>query len=141
MTDLSHISALNNAVISRDFKDRDWAVKCVTPGIQQREGFRFTSNPLDLTGRWVFAATVDVVGVGVLDNVQLRVMYSDGSASLYSGAAPAVTLIANEWQRISLPWVMASPGKTVSLVELWVRRNSATAQTFWADNAVISTLN
>jgi hypothetical protein len=63
------------------------------------------------------------------------------SASLYSPAVPPVTLSATDWKRIFIPWLEASPGKTVSKVELWIRRNAMTAKTFWADNAVVSTLN
>ena len=59
----------------------------------------------------MFGASVDVVGTGVLDNVKLRIMYSDGSPSLYSAAAAPLTLSSNEWQRIFIPAIEASPGK------------------------------
>lgn len=140
-SDLTGISAMNGATVSREMKDGDWAVKCIADGSSADQGFRYVSGTLALDGRWVFGASVDVVGTGVLDNVKLRIMYSDGSPSLYSAAAAPLTLSSNEWQRIFIPAIEASPGKTVSRVELWIRRQSTTAQAFWADNAVVSTLN
>ena len=134
--DLSNISGLNGGVITRQTKDGSVAVKCVNSGDAANQGLRYSSGSLSEAGRRVIVGVVDVVGSGVIDATKLRVMYSDGSASLYSAAAPSVTLSSTEWRRVITPAVTSDPAKTISKVELWIRRGSAAAQTFWTDNAL-----
>jgi uncharacterized protein YraI len=139
--DLSNISGLNGGAISRETKDGSIAVKCVNSGSSPNQGLRYSSGSLSEAGRRVIVGVVDVMGSGVIDAAKLRVMYSDGSASLYSASAPSVTLSSSAWRRVITPAVASDSTKTISKVELWVRRDSATAQTFWTDNALAAVID
>jgi hypothetical protein len=48
-----------------------------------------------------------------------------------------MTLSNSAWKRIVTPVVLSNGSKTVSKVELWIRRSSATPQTFYTDNAKV----
>ncbi len=101
------------------------------------EGLKYSSNAISLPGQRFFSGVVDAYGTGAIDAMRVRIMYADGSASLYSPNSPSVTLANTAWKRVYTPIAGSDPSKTVSKVELWIRRNSATAQTFYTDNAKV----
>jgi uncharacterized protein YraI len=137
-TDLANISAQNSgSTIYRELVDSSYAVKCVNSGTETGQGLRYSGVTLSLAGLRRFVGVVDVFGSGVIDGTKVRIMYADGSASTFSASAPSVSLSSSAWKRVVTPIVESDSTKVVSRVELWVRRNSAVAQTFFADNAKV----
>jgi hypothetical protein len=135
LTDIAAMDA--TSTISRIALGSDWIVKCINSGSSKNEGVRYNSGTLSLAGAHSFAGIVDVYGQAKIDQMKVRVMYSDGSSSTYSDAGTAVTLSTSKWRRLTTPPVLSNAAKTVNRVELWIRRGPAAAQTFFADNAKI----
>jgi|GEM_PF-2361658 len=135
-TNLNNISELTGASISRVQLNSNYRVKCINPGVGSNEGMRYDSGSLSLAGQHWYGAVADVAGAGTLDTAKTRIMYADGSSSTYSTNAPILSLSNTTWKRLVVP-VVTSNGKTVSRVELWIRRNDEVAQTFYTDNAKV----
>lgn len=136
------ISAINSrSEISRELIGGNYAVRCVNSGVDSGEGMKYASQAgVNLTGAHIFCGIVDVLGAGMLDDVRVRLIYTDGT-STYSPPAPSVTLLADTWQRVVTPPVTANAAKTVDQIQLRVRRSAAIAMTFHVDNGRVHALS
>ncbi len=143
-TSLAYIFAnAASTTLSREFINSNATVKAQNAGTQGYEGVRYESQPnlnQPGSGRHL-VGVVDVLGSGTINLIVVRVRYTDGTFG-DSASAPAITLIANKWQRVVTPRIAASAAKTISKVELHIVRSTAAgvAWSFNTDNAKLIVL-
>lgn len=137
-SNLTSINAINtNSTVTRVSVNSNQVVRTVNTGVSSGEGLRYDSaTGLALTGPRTFVGVVDVYGKGTLDDVRVRVLYTDGSSS-YSTRAPAMVLSNTAWSRIVVPSVKLNNAKTIDSIQLRIRRSTAVGQTFYTDNGKI----
>lgn len=129
-----------STTLTRQLVNSDTTARAQNAGTQAYEGLRYEST-LNLSvsgsGRH-YVGVVDVLGAGTLNLMVIRVRYTDGTFT-DSASAPALTLIANKWQRVVTPRFAANATKTISKLELHIVRTTAAgaAWSFNADNAKI----